>query len=183
MTAVPTPRFRPVIPHSVPALVIRLIVAAVILGLSFAIIGWQPLLALAFLLGLATLVFPRAPAAWALGALLAFESLGPLGSGPSWKFFAALAGAHLLHVIGVTLPWLPFEGPVQLRIFARTLRIFLIIQIPAQLISYLVLTVLAGRSAVAALTSPAFGLVTAIGFVLLIGVIVAPMVRANRSAG
>jgi hypothetical protein len=172
-------RFRPEVGRSVRASVIRLAIAAVCVGLSFAIIGLQPLLAVALFLSLAALVFPKTPAAWALAILLAAFSLGAFGAAPSWKFFVVLAGAHLLHVIGMTLAWLPVGGPVQLRVIGRLLRPYLIIQVPAQLLSLLVLTVLSGRPVVSALTSPVFGVVAAVGFVLLVVFVVIPAVRGE----
>jgi hypothetical protein len=166
-SAVPV-AFRPRIGRSVPASIVRLVISAVVLGLSFGIVGIQPLLALALLLSIATLVFPRAPAAWMLAALLAVLCLGPVGVAPGWKFFLALAGVHLLHVIGMTLTWLPAGGPVQLRVIGRILRGFLLIQLPAQLVAYFVLNLLAGATAAAALTSPVFGLVAALGLAALV---------------
>jgi hypothetical protein len=180
MTTAETPtRFRPEVGRAVRASVIRLIVALVCVGLSFAVIGWQPLLAVAMFLSLATLVFPKTPMAWALGILLAAFSLGAFGAAPSWKFFVVLAGAHLLHVIGMMLAWLPVGGPVQLRVIGRLLRPYVIIQIPAQLVSLAVLTVLAGKSVVSALTSPVFGVVAAAGFVVLVVFVVIPAVRGE----
>jgi hypothetical protein len=161
-------RFRPVIGASVPASIVRLVVAIVLLALSFGIVGIQPLLALALLLCIATMVFPRAPAAWMLAALLAVLSLGPQGAVPGWKFFVALAGVHLLHLVGMTLTWLPAGGPVQLRVLGRILRGYLLIQVPAQLVAFLVLGLLTGPSGAAAITSPVFGLVAAVGLAVLV---------------
>jgi hypothetical protein len=178
--ATATPRFRPRVRFAVPASVIRLVIAGVCVGLSFAIIGWQPIIAVALFLTLATLVFPKTPAAWALGVFLALFSLGAFGAAPSWKFFVVLAGAHLLHIIGMTLAWLPIGGPVQLRVIGRLLRPFLIIQVPAQLVSLVVLNILSGKTMVAALISPAFGIVAAVGFVLLVLFVVLPMLRGDE---
>jgi hypothetical protein len=138
-----------------------------ILGLSFGIVGIQPLLAVALLLSLATVVFPRAPGAWLLAGQLALFSLGPVGISPGWKFFVALAGVHLLHVIGMTLTWLPLSGAVQLRVLGRIVRRYLLIQVPTQLVAYVVLNALAGSSGTAAIVSPFFGLVAVLALALL----------------
>jgi hypothetical protein len=179
LPAASKPRFRPDVGRAVPASVVRLVIAIVCGGMCFAIIGLQPLVAVALFLSLATLVFPKTPAAWALAAFLAVFSLGAFGAAPSWKFFVVLAGAHLLHVFAMTLAWLPIGGPVQLRVIGRLVRPFLIIQVPAQLISLVVLTILSGRSVVAALISPAFGVVAAVGFVLLVVFVVVPVLRGT----
>ena len=173
------PKFRPEVGPSVPAGVVRLVVAILCVGLSFAIVGWQLPLAIALFLSLATLVFPRTPAAWLLAAVLAIFALGGYATAPSWKFFVVLAGAHLLHLSGMTLGWLPISGPVQLRVLGRMLGRFLIIQVPVQLISFVVLTLLAGKSVAGALTSPAFGLLAGLGFALLVIAVVVPIVRGR----
>jgi hypothetical protein len=79
----------------------------------------------------------------------------------------------------MTLSWLPVGGPIQLRVVGRLVRPYLIIQVPAQLVSFAVLTVLSGGSVVATLTSPVFGLVAAIGFVLLVVFVIVPTLRGE----
>lgn len=167
-------RFRPAIGRAVPAFVLRLVIAAIMVSLCVVIIGWQMLLAVALLLAFVALVFPRAPAAWALAAVLAIVALGGFGAAPGWKFYVVLAGAHALHVFGVTLTWLPGSGRVQLRVLGVMLRRFLVIQVPVQLLSLLVLTLLSGRSVVATFTSPVFGVVAGAGFLLLVVFVVVP---------
>ncbi|MDQ1528860.1 MAG: hypothetical protein QOK08_1660 [Actinomycetota bacterium] len=172
--------FRPIVGRTIRVSVIRLVMAAVMVALCFTIIGWQPLVVAALFLSVATLVFPKTPAAWALAALLAVFALGAFGAAPEWKFFVVLAGAQALHLFGMTLSWLPVGGPIQLRVVGRLLRPYLIIQVPAQLVSFAVLTVLSGRSVVATLTSPIFGLVAAIGFVLLVVFVIVPTLRGEE---
>jgi hypothetical protein len=176
-----TARFRPDVGRSVPASVVRLVLAVVVVALCVSVVGWQLWLAVALLFAIATFIFPTTPAAWLLAGVLAIFALGGYGQAPDWKFFVVLAGAHLLHVAGMTLRWLPISGPVQLRVIGRILRTFVIIQVPAQLVSYFALTLLTGRAAVATLTSPVFGLVAAAGLVLLVAAVVVPIVRGTRS--
>jgi hypothetical protein len=57
------------------------------------------------------------------------------------------------------------------------LRSYLIIQIPAQLVSLVVLTVLSGQSVAATLTSPLFGIVAGVALVLLVALVLAPILR------
>ena len=169
--------FRPDVGRSVASSAVLGVVAVAILGASFAIIGPQILFAVAVLLSVATVAFRRSPAAWALAAVLVFLSLGPIGTPPSWKFYVALAAAHFLHVVGMTFSWLPSGGRVQLRVLWRILRMYLVIQIPAQLLSFLIVNLLAGGGAAAALSSPVFGLVAAVGFIAVAALIVVPVVR------
>jgi hypothetical protein len=172
-------QFRPIIGRTIRVYVIRLVMAAIMIALCFTIIGWQPLVVVALFLAVATLAFPKTPAAWALAALLAVFSLGAFGAAPEWKFFVVLAGAQALHLFGITLSWLPPGGQIQLRVIGRLVRPYLIIQVPAQLVAFAVLTVLSGKSVVETLTSPIFGLVAAVGFVLLVVFVVVPMLRGE----
>jgi hypothetical protein len=172
-------RFRPEIGPSVPVSIVRLGIALVLLALCFGIIGLNLYLALGLLLALMTLVFPRTPAAWALAILLAILALGSFHAAPDWRFFVVLAAAHALHEFGLMLAWLPVGGRIQLAILGRMLRRYLIIQIPAQLISLVLLTLLAGRSVVATLTSPLFGIVAGVALTLLVALVLVPILRSG----
>jgi hypothetical protein len=170
-------RFRPTIGRSVPVSVVRLGIAVVLLALCFGIIGFNLYLPFGLLLAVMTLAFPRTPAAWALAILLVVLTLGSYNTAPTWQFFVMLAGAHALHSFGMMLAWLPVSGRIQLGILGRMLRSYLIVQIPAQLISLVVLTLLSGTSVVATLTSPLFGVVAGVGLLLLVILVLVPVLR------
>ena len=177
-------RLRPAIGRSVPVTLVRLGMAVVLLALCFGIIGFTLYLAFGLLLAVMTLAFPKTPAAWVLAILLAVLTLGSYHSAPTVQFFVVLAGAHALHQFGMVLAWLPVSGRVQLGVLGRILRSYLIIQIPAQLISLVVLTLLSGTSVVATLTSPLFGIVAGIGLLLLVALVLVPILRpgADKAA-
>ncbi|HEX4401120.1 MAG TPA: hypothetical protein VHZ98_07325 [Galbitalea sp.] len=172
-------RFRPAIGRSVPVSIVRLGIAVVLLTLCFGIIGFNLYLPFGLLLAVMTLAFPKTPAAWGLAILLVALTLGSYNAAPTWQFFVVLAGAHALHQFGMMLAWLPVSGRIQLRILGRMLRSYLIIQIPAQLISLVVLTLLSGTSVVATLTSPLFGVVAGVGLLLLVILVLVPILRAG----
>lgn len=172
-------RFRPQIGRAVPVTVVRLGIAAVLLALCFSILGFDRYLAFGILLAAATLVFPRTPAAWALAILLAVFALDGFQAAPGWRFFVMLAGAQALHQFGSMLAWLPVSGQIQLRILGRMLRSFLIVQVPAQVVSFAVLTLLSGASVVRTLTSPVFGLVAGLGLALMVVLVVVPLLRGS----
>ena len=173
-------RFRPAIGRSVPVSIVRLGIAVILLALCFGIIGFNLYLPFALLLAVMAIAFPRTPAVWALAILLAALTLGAYDAAPTWQFFVVLAGAHALHQFGMMLPWLPVSGRIQLTVLGRMLRSFLIIQIPAQLISLVVLTLLSGRSVAATLTSPLFGVVAGVALVLLVVLVLVPVLRPER---
>lgn len=175
-------RFRPVIGRSVPTDLVRLLVAIVLLSVSILIVGFVWWLAIAVLLVVATMAFPRSPAAWGLSGLLAVFALGAANAGPTWKSALALASVHALYQFALMLSWLPDRGRVQLRILGRMLRTYLIIQIPAQIAAFAILTLLSGTSAAATLISPAFGLAAGIALVVLVALVVIPQLRSARDA-
>ncbi len=172
-------RSRPVVRGTVPVGVVRLGMAVLMLALSYAVIGFTLYLPVAILLVVATIAFPKTPAAWGLALFVAVLALASYHEAPYWQFFVALAGVHALHQFGMTLAWLPANGRIQAPILLRMLRSYLIIQIPAQLVSYAVLSLLGGASAGQLLVTPAFGVVAAVCLVLLVIVVVLPILRTN----
>jgi hypothetical protein len=146
-------------------------------GLCLVILHESFLLVLGLFFTAAALAFPKLPAIWALAILLAIEALGPFHGAPDWRFFVVLAGAHALHLFGLMLNWLPLTGRIQLRVLGRMLRSYLIIQVPAQLIAFVVLTLLSGNPVAAALTSPLFGLLAGVGLVGLVAFVIVPILR------
>jgi hypothetical protein len=173
-------KFRPAVGPTISVGAIRLAMAIIMAGLCVAVIGFSLLLALGLFLAAAALAFPKIPSVWALALLLAVVGLGPIGQMPEWRFFVVLAGVHALHQFGMTLAWLPITGRVQLRVVARAVRSYLIIQVPAQLVSYVVLVVLTGAPIVSRLSSPLFGLVAAVALLALAAMILVPVLRRSR---
>ena len=173
-------RSRPAIGAAVSVTLVRVVMGVLMLALSYAVIGFTFYLPVAILLTFAAIAFPKTPAAWGLAILIAVLGLASFHATPYWQFFVALAGVHALHQFGMTLAWLPPSGRIQLPIIGRMLRSYLIIQIPAQLVSFAVLTLLSGASVVQTLTAPIFGVVAAVCLLLLVLLIVLPQVRASR---
>ena len=79
----------------------------------------------------------------------------------------------------MTLVWLPANGRIQVPILLRMLRSYLIIQIPAQLVSYAVLSLVSGASVGQLLVTPVFGVVAAVCLLLLVILVVLPILRSN----
>jgi hypothetical protein len=172
-------RFHPEIGRRVSVWLVRAGIAVLLVALCVSAIGETPYLIVALLLVGVALAFPRTPAAWVLAILLAVLTLGPVDAGPSWRSFVVLAGAHALHQFGMLLAWLPVRGHIQLRILGRMLRSYLLIQIPAQLISVVVLNLLSGTSAT--FRSPVFGIVASLGLLLLVTLVLVPMRFPRRT--
>ena len=131
----------------------------------------------ALVLAAVTMVLPRLLTAWAFLLLLAGNQAVQDPSTHEWKLFVLLAGLHLVHVIASQLLVLPARGWIQLRVFGKPLKRFLVIQVAAQLTAALVLLVLLPRTASLHLSLPALGIVGAGALVVLAIVLIAPLVR------
>jgi hypothetical protein len=173
-------RFQPSEGVTVSVTTVRIVVGLVLAGLCFGILRTPLQLAIGLALAAASLAFPKIPAAWGLAILLAVAVLGSFHSAPDWRFFVVLAGAHVLHLFGLMLIWLPINGRIQLRLLGLMLRSYLIVQLPTQLVAFVLLSVLSGNSVTAALTSPLFGLLAALALVCLVVVVLVPIVRGAR---
>jgi hypothetical protein len=173
-------RFEPSAGATVSVTTVRIVVGVVLAGLCFSVLRTPLQLAIGLVLAAASLAFPKIPAAWGLAFLLAVSALGSFHVAPDWRFFVVLAGAHALHLFGLMLIWLPAGGRIQRRLLVRMLRSYLIVQLPTQLVAFVLLSVLSGNSVTAALTSPFFGLLAALALVCLVVVVLVPVVRGAR---
>jgi hypothetical protein len=161
----------------VPAFTPRAVFALLSVALCVIELRFGFVFVVALLLAAVAVVLPRFLTAWAFLLLLAGNQAVQDPSTHEWKFFVLLAGLHLVHVLASQLLVLPARGWIQLRVFAKPLRRFLIIQIAAQLTAVLVLVALLPRTASLHLSLPALGIVGAGALVALAIVLIAPLVR------
>jgi hypothetical protein len=161
----------------VPAVTPRAVFALVCVALCVIELRFGFVFVIALLLAAVTVVLPRLLTAWAFLLLLAGNQAIQDPSAHDWKFFVLLAGLHLVHVLASQLLVLPARGWIQLRVFAKPLRRFLIIQIAAQFTAALVLLLLLPRTASLHLSVPVLGIVGAGALVALAIVLIAPLVR------
>jgi hypothetical protein len=175
-----TRRFRPDIGPTLSTWAIRLFMGVVMIALCLTVIGITPLLTIGLFFTAVALAFPKLPGAWALALVIAILSVAPVGQPVTWKFFVALAGAHALHVFGMTQNWLPVSGRVQLAVVLRGLRKYLVVQVIAQLIAAVIIYSLGSADVRAELTSPVFGIVAAVALVVLVIAVLVPVIRKTR---
>jgi len=173
-------RFVPFAGATVSVTTVRIVVGLVLAGLCFCILRTPLQLAIGLVLAAASLAFPKIPAAWGLAILLGVAALGSFHATPDWRFFVVLAGAHALHLFGLMLIWLPAGGRIQRSLLVRMLRSYLIVQLPTQLLAFVLLSVFSGNSVTTTLTSPFFGLLAALALVCLVVVVIVPVVRGAR---
>ena len=118
-------------------------------------------------------VLPTSLGTWIAAALIGFAQLARTPDASDWRPYAALAGVHLLHVIGsLTLVVDPF-GRMQLRVFARPLRRWILIQLPAQAALAIVLLIEASHGIHPGVLSGLFAIVAAVA----LGVIAVLIIR------
>lgn len=164
----------------VPALAIRvaLVIAGVLLSLvDYGFNGW---LALGIVLSVAAAVIPQALLAWVLVLYLAAGRFSHHAS-VSWQFLVVLAGVHLLCLLGMLTLELPWRSWVQPRVFLASLKRFLVIQIPTQLVAVLALWLLApAADGHRPVTISEFGVVGALALAALAVVLVGPRVDQTR---
>jgi hypothetical protein len=178
----PTARLLPEMGVSLPVALVRGGMAAVMLALGLAEFGFTPLVVVSIVLGVVTLALPRTPAAWMFILLLAVPLLQAPLTEPSWRLVVAIAGAHVLHQFGTITGWLPEHGRVQRAVLVRSLRTFLVVQVPVQVVAFVIVLVITGTSIPAAFASPAFGVMAGLCLVALVVGILVPILRAARPA-
>jgi hypothetical protein len=129
----------------IPGFVVRLafVVAAVLLTLvDYRLTGW---FAVGVVIALAAAWAPQYLLGWALILFLAAGQL-TRHAALSWRFLVLLAGLHLLHVLAMLALHLPWRSWLQPAVFLGSLRRFLVIQVPTQLLAIIALLLLAPGS-------------------------------------
>ena len=150
----------------VPGLTPRIAVA--VIGVAGALLLLPaPFSYLAGLFAVLDAVIPASLGAWVTAAFIAFGQLARTPDAADWRPYAALAVVHLLHVLGaLALVVEPF-GRMQLRVFARPLRRWLLVQIPAQAVLVGALLIEAYGGLKVGPASGAFAIVAAAGVAVI----------------
>lgn len=157
----------------IPALVVRIAVAALGIGLTLVVFGPSGWLVLGVPFSLLAAWAPEYLLTW---GVIVFLAIGELDrpAGLSWHLLVLIVGVHLLHVLGMLSLGLPARGWIQPRVFLLVLRRFLAIQFPVQALAVAALLLLAPNThGHRPLSAAAFGVVGAAALVgltlLLIG--------------
>jgi hypothetical protein len=106
---------------------------------SLVIIGISGWLVVALLLLLAAAALPRGPFAAVLIVQLAAAQVIVGAPGYTGRFALLVFASHLLFTTGALSVWLPRRARVQLRVLRLPLVRFVVVQVAAQLVSFLVL--------------------------------------------
>jgi hypothetical protein len=122
----------------IPAVLPRLL-AVLIGGVAAIVMVPEPFAAIAAGLAVLAAVIPGSLASWGTALIVALTQLARAPDAADWHPYATLAIVHLLHVLGAIAIVVEPVGSMQLRIFARPLLRWAIIQVPAQAVLAVVL--------------------------------------------
>lgn len=110
---------------------------------AWAAVGLSPWLVISLLLVLAAAVGPRGPFAAILIAQLAVAVVVTGQPGYTGRFVVVLVATHLLFAIGSLTAWVPTGARVQLAVLRRPVLRFVGVQVAAQVVAFVVLTLIA----------------------------------------
>ncbi|MCU1477892.1 MAG: hypothetical protein JWQ64_2585 [Subtercola sp.] len=165
----------PDIGFRMPGGVVRILLAAV--GVGLCLIGIP--LGFWFVVGLTltalALAAPPLLGAWGLIVLLALATLTRPETAFDVRFFVLLAGIHLLHVLGAQTLVLPLRAWAQVAVLRAPLLRFVVVQVPVQILAFVVLLLAApgGPSA----TVPIAAVVGAMALGAVVLVLIVPLLR------
>ncbi|TNM64227.1 hypothetical protein FHN55_14710 [Streptomyces sp. NP160] len=170
----------PALGAAVPVALLR-VAAGTVAGV-LAWVAFPGAWSLAAVVALLVTVWPRPVAVVALvlvvAGVQALRPLAPVQPG----FFAALAGVHLLHVLTALARVLPWRARLQLRVLARPLGRFAVVQAGAQAVAGALLVLLPGPGGgLAGAPVPVVGVLGAAVLLVLTLVLLRPLlVRPPR---
>jgi len=170
----------PEIGPRVPGVVLRLMPAVV--GVPLCVIAYQQPALLGIGLALLVLMVVRQKALplWVFIVFLAGSRLQEHGS-LEWRFFALLFGLHLVDVLKRAAMVAPLRGWVQLAVFRRPLLRFVTIQLAVQPVSVVALSLLAPDAHGRPPNLAFFGVLGALGLVVVTLLLVTPLVKQRAS--
>ncbi len=156
--------------RTVPGWSLRAAFAVVGLTLVLAGVPSGPWTAIGALLVGVAVWRPRWLTAWVLIGVLLLSSLVEPGT-LTVRLLALIAGAHALHLLGAWMLVVPRAARLQPAVLLSSLRRFVLIQVPVQLVAVAVMLP-AGRISV-----PAFAVVSGLAVLALVGMLVPALLR------
>jgi hypothetical protein len=172
----------PAIGRTIPAAGLTAVTLLVGSLASWVVIGVSGWLVIALLLTIGAAAVPRGAFAAILTTLLASALVIDGFDGYTGRFVVLLAAAHLLFVVASLSAWLPRNARVQLRVLRPSLLRYLAAQIVAQLVSFVVLVLVAPHNAPG--TATAFGWLGVVGgvgcFALAVVALLPALLRPSR---
>jgi hypothetical protein len=173
-------RNHPELGPRIPAVVARGVFLLVCAGLAVAVLPQGFWFVVALLLAALGAAMPRTLAAWFFIALLGVNQAVHDPAILDWRFFVLLAGLHLVHVLAAQVLPLPIGAWVQVRVYARPLIRFAVIQLPAQLFALLMIEVFP-RGGAPHLGVPLFAVIGGAALVALALVLIIPLLRERTN--
>jgi hypothetical protein len=154
---------------TVPGWSLRVLFAAIALTLALAGVPDGPWPAIAALLTGISIAVPRWLTAWLLIGVLAFSVLLEPGT-LSPRVLALIAGVHALHIVASWMLVVPAGARLQPAVLLRSLRRYVLIQVPVQAVAVVVLATSHGAV-------PALAAVSGLAMIAIVAVFVPPLLR------
>ena len=129
----------PRVGRTVPVIVVSIVVAVGAAATAWVVIGPSGWLAVAGLLIVGAVALPRAPFPMLLLVQLAVAGVAVGAIGYTGRFAVLLAGAHLLFAGSLLVVRLPLRSRVQVAALRRPLLQYVSIQVPCQVVAFVVL--------------------------------------------
>ncbi|MGO4300295.1 hypothetical protein [Leifsonia sp. RAF41] len=159
--------------RTVPGWSLRVLFAAIAFPLLLVGLPQGPWTVIASLLVGVAVWRPRWLTAWVLMGVLVLSSLVEPGILTA-RLLALIAGVHALHLVGAWMLAVPPTARLQPAVLLPTLRRFVAIQVPVQVVAVAVLLP-AGRPSL-----PALAIVSGLALAGIVGMLVPPLLRRPR---
>jgi hypothetical protein len=130
-----------------PGATVRVLLGLVGVALVFLTIPVGFWFVIGLILTALAVAAPALLGAWGLIVLLSIATLTRPESAFDGRFFVLLAGLHLLHVLGAQTLVLPWRAWVQVGVLRAPLLRFVVIQVPVQVLAFVVLLLVAPSGA------------------------------------
>ncbi|WP_374010472.1 hypothetical protein [Leifsonia sp. LS-T14] len=159
--------------RTVPGWSVRALFAAIALPLVLIGLPRGPWTVIAALLVGVAVWRPRWLTAWVLLGVLVLSSLAEPGS-LTPRLLALVAGVHALHILGSWMLTVPIAARLQPAVLLPSLRRFVLVQVPAQVLAVAILLA-AGRASI-----PALAIVSGLALAGVVAMFVPPLLRRPR---
>jgi hypothetical protein len=171
----------PDVGRTLPAATLTVVTVVAGAATSWFVIGLSGWLVIALLLVLSAAAVPRGPFTAILSVILAITFVLNGNAGYSGRFVLLLVVVHFLFAVGSLSAWLPRRARVQLVVLRPPLLRYIVVQLVAQVVAFVILTYVVPVGAFASTDFVWLGIVGAVAALALALLVVVPvLLRPSR---